>query len=175
PGGGGQRPGAARGAARRAARRRPAADDGRRRHRPRRPAAGARRFPGGRAMSLAVPPLRITDPAAFGRVAVLMGGTSAEREVSLQWGQGGLGALGARGVDAHAVDGCPALVVAIRAGTVDRVFNILRGNRGGGEDGVVQGLLQALGVPYTGAGVLGSALAMDKIRTKQVWIAEGLP
>ena len=126
-------------------------------------------------MSLAVPPLRITDPAAFGRVAVLMGGTSAEREVSLQSGQGVLEALRARGVDAHAVDGIPALVEAIRAGTVDRVFNILHGNRGGGEDGVVQGLLQALGVPYTGAGVLGSALAMDKIRTKQVWIAEGLP
>src|SRR5690606_35268757 len=99
----------------------------------------------------------------------------AEREVSLQSGQGVLEALRARGVDAHAVDGIPALVEAIRAGTVDRVFNILHGNRGGGEDGVVQGLLQALGVPYTGAGVLGSALAMDKIRTKQVWIAEGLP
>src|SRR5690606_39731906 len=65
----------------------------------------------------------------------------------------------------YAVDGIPALVEAIRVGTVDRVFNILHGNRGGGEDGVVQGLLQALGVPYTGAGVLGSALAMDKIRT----------
>src|SRR5690606_41438750 len=99
-------------------------------------------------MSLAVPPLRITDPAAFGREAVLMSGTSAEREVSLQSGQGVLESLRARGVDAHAVDGIPALVEAIRAGTVDRVFNILHGNRGGGEDGVVQGLLQALGVPY---------------------------
>src|SRR5690606_36747159 len=175
PGGGGQRPGTARGAARRAARRRPAADDGRRRHRPRRPAAGARRFPGGRAMSLAVPPLRTTDPAAFGRVAVLMGGTSAEREVSLQSGQGVLEALRARGVDAHAVDGIPALVEATRTGTLDRVFTSLHGNRGGGADGVVQGLLGALGVPYTGAGVLGSALAMDKIRTRQVWLAEGLP
>ncbi|HLT45146.1 MAG TPA: D-alanine--D-alanine ligase [Luteimonas sp.] len=126
-------------------------------------------------MSLAVPALRITDPAAFGRVAVLMGGTSAEREVSLQSGQGVFDALRSRGVDAQAVDGIPALVDAIRAGTVDRVFNILHGNRGGGEDGVVQGLLQALGVPYTGPGVLGSALTMDKIRTKQVWIAEGLP
>ena len=126
-------------------------------------------------MSLAVPALRITDPTAFGRVAVLMGGTSAEREVSLDSGRGVLEALRSRGVDAHAVDGIPALVDAIRAGTVDRVFNILHGNRGGGEDGVVQGLLQALGVPYTGPGVLGSALTMDKIRTKQVWIAEGLP
>ena len=111
----------------------------------------------------------------FGRVAVLMGGTSSEREVSLNSGAGVLEALRSRGVDAHAVDGIPALVDGIRAGKVDRVFNILHGNRGGGEDGVVQGLLEALGVPYTGPGVLGSALTMDKIRTKQVWIAEGLP
>jgi len=126
-------------------------------------------------MSLAVPAPRFTDPAVFGRVAVLMGGTSAEREVSLNSGQGVLDALRSRGVDAHAVDGIPALVDGIRAGKVDRVFNILHGNRGGGEDGVVQGLLEALGVPYTGPGVLGSALTMDKIRTKQVWMAEGLP
>ena len=126
-------------------------------------------------MSFAVPAPRFADPAVFGRVAVLMGGTSAEREVSLNSGQGVLDALRSRGVDAHAVDGIPALVDEIRAGKVDRVFNILHGNRGGGEDGVVQGLLDALGVPYTGPGVLGSALTMDKIRTKQVWIAEGLP
>jgi len=126
-------------------------------------------------MSLAIPPPRFADPAVFGRVAVLMGGTSAEREVSLNSGQGVLDALRSRGVDAHAIDGIPALVDGIRGGKVDRVFNILHGNRGGGEDGVVQGLLEALGVPYTGPGVLGSALTMDKIRTKQVWIAEGLP
>ena len=123
----------------------------------------------------AVPAPRFTDPAVFGRVAVLMGGTSAEREVSLDSGNGVLAALRSRGVDAQPVDGIPALVDAIRAGTIDRVFNILHGNRGGGEDGVVQGLLDALGVPYTGPGVLGSALTMDKIRTKQVWMAEGLP
>ncbi|MDH5833021.1 D-alanine--D-alanine ligase [Luteimonas kalidii] len=126
-------------------------------------------------MSFVVPAPRFTDPAVFGQVAVLMGGTSAEREVSLQSGQGVLDALRSRGVDAQPVDGIPALVDAIRAGGVDRVFNILHGNRGGGEDGVVQGLLEALGVPYTGPGVLGSALTMDKVRTKQVWIAEGLP
>lgn len=126
-------------------------------------------------MSTALPPPRTRDASAFGRVAVLMGGTSAEREVSLDSGRNVLEALRARGVDAHAVDGIPALVDAIRAGTVDRVFNILHGNRGGGEDGVLQGLLEALGVPYTGSGVLGSALSMDKIRTKQVWQAEGLP
>jgi D-alanine-D-alanine ligase len=121
------------------------------------------------------PALRITDPAGFGRVAVLLGGTSTEREVSLDSGRNVLEALQARGVQAFAVDGIPALIDAIREGKVDRVFNILHGNRGGGEDGVLQGLLDALGVPYTGPGVLGSALTMDKIRTKQVWMAEGLP
>ncbi|BAV96552.1 D-alanine--D-alanine ligase [Lysobacter enzymogenes] len=120
-------------------------------------------------------PLRVTDPAVFGRVAVLMGGTSAEREVSLDSGRGVLDALRSRGVDAFAVDGIPALIERIRAGGVDRVFNILHGNKGGGEDGVLQGVLEALGVPYTGSDVLGSALAMDKIRTKQVWIGAGLP
>ena len=122
----------------------------------------------------------ITDPRAFGRVAVLMGGTSSEREVSLNSGGNVLEALRARGVDAHAVDGIPALVDASRGNPFDRagfdrVFNILHGHNGGGEDGVLQGLLEALGVPYTGSGVLGCALSMDKIRTKQVWIALGLP
>src|SRR5688500_13827758 len=104
-----------------------------------------------------------------------MGGTSSEREVSLDSGRNVLDALRARGVAADAVDGIPALVDAIRGGRVDRVFNILHGNRGGGEDGVLQGLLDALQVPYTGSGVLGSALSMDKIRTKQVWLSLGLP
>lgn len=126
-------------------------------------------------MSVKFAALRVTDPAVFGRVAVLMGGTSAEREVSLDSGRGVLDALRSRGVDAFAVDGIPALIESIRAGAVDRVFNILHGNKGGGEDGVLQGVLEALGVPYTGSDVLGSALAMDKIRTKQVWIGSGLP
>ncbi len=120
-------------------------------------------------------PQRMTDPAGFGRVAVLMGGTSSERDVSLNSGSNVLTALLARGVDAFAVDGIPLLVDLIRNGGVDRVFNILHGNKGGGEDGVLQGLLEALGVPYTGSGVLGSALSMDKIRTKQVWLSCGLP
>lgn len=115
----------------------------------------------------------VHDPKRFGRVAVLMGGDSSEREVSLDSGRNVLAALQAQGVDAFAVDGIPALVEAIRAGGVDRVFNILHG--GDGENGVLQGLLQAMGVPYTGPGVLGSALTLDKIRTKQVWIAAGLP
>lgn len=115
----------------------------------------------------------ISDPAAFGRVAVLMGGTSAEREVSLDSGRNVLAALRARGVDAHAVDGIPALLEALSAKRFDRVFNILHG--GDGENGVLQGALEALGVPYTGPGVLGSALTLDKIRTKQVWLSAGLP
>ncbi len=121
---------------------------------------------------------RIADPREFGRVAVLMGGTSSEREVSLDSGRNVLEALRRKGVDASAVDGIPELVRQL-TGTggprFDRVFNILHGQRGGGEDGVVQGLLEALGVPYTGSGVLGSALSMDKVRTKQVWLALGLP
>lgn len=121
------------------------------------------------------PPLHVTDPQAFGRVAVLMGGSSAEREVSLDSGRNVLAALQARGVDAHAVDGIPELVDALVHGKFDRVFNILHGNKGGGEDGVLQGLLEALEVPCTGSGVLGTALAMDKIRTKQVWMSMGLP
>ncbi|MBD9436898.1 D-alanine--D-alanine ligase [Pseudoxanthomonas sp. PXM03] len=123
--------------------------------------------------TVTVQPPRFKDPARFGRVAVLMGGVSSEREVSLNSGQNVLAALLARGVQAFGVDGVPALIEAIRAGKVDRVFNILHG--GDGENGVLQGLLQSLGVPYTGPGVLGSALTMDKIRTKQVWQAAGLP
>ena len=119
--------------------------------------------------------MTVTDPRAFGRVAVLMGGTSSERDVSLDSGRNVLEALRARGIDAQPVDGIPALVNALVAKTFDRVFNILHGNRGGGEDGVLQGLLESFGVPYTGSGVLGSALAMDKIRTKQVWLTLGLP
>ena len=119
------------------------------------------------------PPLRVTDARAFGRVAVLMGGSSAEREVSLDSGRNVLAALQARGVDAHDVDGIPALVDALVHGKFDRVFNILHG--GDGENGVLQGLLQGFEVPYTGPGVLGSALTLDKIRTKQVWQAAGLP
>ncbi|RMH94196.1 D-alanine--D-alanine ligase [Lysobacter pythonis] len=120
-----------------------------------------------------LPPLAIGDPSCFGRVAVLLGGASSEREVSLKSGAAVLDALRSRGIDATGIDGIPALVEAIRAGAVDRVFNVLHG--GDGENGVLQGLLGALGVPFTGPGVLGSALTLDKIRTKQVWIAAGLP
>ena len=127
---------------------------------------------------MTLPARRVTDPRDFGRVAVLLGGTSSEREVSLDSGRNVLDALLRRGVDAYAVDGIPALVAELAATAgrrCDRVFNILHGHHGGGEDGVLQGLLEAFGVPYTGSGVLGSALSMDKIRTKQVWLSLGLP
>ena len=114
-----------------------------------------------------------TDPRRFGRVAVAYGGNSAEREVSLDSGRNVLAALRARGVDAHPVDGIPALLDALRAGHYARVFNILHGR--GGEDGMLQGALDALRIPYTGSGILGSALAMDKVRSKRGWQALSLP
>ena len=122
-----------------------------------------------------ITPAKISDPAQFGRVAVVMGGSSAEREVSLDSGRNVLAALKGRGVDAHAIDGIPALLDALRAGHFARVFNILHGQHGGGEDGVLQGALESLNVPYTGSGVLGSALSMDKVRSKRVWQSLGLP
>ena len=121
------------------------------------------------------PATLVEDPAQFGRVAVLLGGTSSEREVSLDSGRNVLDALRSRGIAADAVDGIPNLIRELQDGHFQRVFNILHGNKGGGEDGVLQGLLEALKVPYTGSGVLGSALSMDKIRTKQVWLSLGLP
>lgn len=112
-------------------------------------------------------------PAAFGKVAVLFGGTSAEREISLKSGGEVLRALQARGVDAHKVDPADGLLPQLLNGNFDRAFIVLHGR--GGEDGTVQGLLQLMNIPYTGSGVLGSALSMDKLRTKQVWLATGLP
>jgi len=117
--------------------------------------------------------LSIGDPKQFGRVAVLMGGTSSEREVSLDSGRNVLEALRARGVDAQPIDGIASLLDLLVAKRLDRVFNILHG--GDGENGVLQGLLDAFDIPCTGSNVLGSALSMDKIRTKQVWFALGLP
>ncbi|PIQ36900.1 MAG: D-alanine--D-alanine ligase [Lysobacterales bacterium CG17_big_fil_post_rev_8_21_14_2_50_64_11] len=115
------------------------------------------------------------NPSRFGRVAVLMGGTSSEREVSLNSGENVLHALRAHGVDALAVDGVPALLAGLQQRAYDRVFNVLHGNKGGGEDGVVQGLLEAYAIPVTGSSLLGTALAMDKVRSKQIWLALGLP
>lgn len=113
------------------------------------------------------------DPAVFGKVAVLFGGTSAEREISLKSGSAVLRGLKARGVDAHKVDPADGLVAQLQAGEFNHAFIMLHGR--GGEDGTVQALLEFLGIPYTGSGVLGSALSMDKLRTKQVWQAAQLP
>jgi D-alanine-D-alanine ligase len=117
--------------------------------------------------------VRITDPAAFGRVAVLMGGWSAEREVSLKSGAAVLTGLKARGVDAHGIDLTRNEVARLISGGFDRAFIALHGR--GGEDGVIQGVLEVFGIPYTGSGVLGCALAMDKLRTKRLWEGAGLP
>jgi D-alanine-D-alanine ligase len=109
----------------------------------------------------------------FGKVAVLMGGNSAEREISLISGQAVLASLQTSGVDAFAFDPAAQPIWNLAELRVDRVFNILHG--GAGEDGTVQGALDLLGIPYTGSGVLASALAMDKVRTKAVWEAAGVP
>ena len=115
---------------------------------------------------------QISNPDAFGRVAVLLGGASAEREISLLSGQAVHAALLDRGVDAHAVDATGDYINALMDGGFDRVWIALHGR--GGEDGTVQGLLEMLGIPYTGSGVLGSALAMDKLRTKQLLQGVGI-
>lgn len=107
----------------------------------------------------------------FGKVAVLMGGNSAEREISLMSGNAVLAALQRSGVAAHAFD--PAERELVELKRFDRAFIVLHGR--GGEDGTVQGALELMGVPYTGSGVLASALAMDKWRTKLVWQAAGIP
>ena len=113
------------------------------------------------------------DVATFGRVAVLYGGRSAEREVSLKSGAAVLAALQAAGVDAFAIDVGNDLLMRLNEQQIDRAFIVLHGR--GGEDGTVQGLLECAGIPYTGSGVLASALAMDKLRTKQIWQSVGLP
>jgi D-alanine-D-alanine ligase len=110
---------------------------------------------------------------AFGKVAVLMGGHSAEREISLRSGNMVLGALRKKGVDAHAFDPQDQRLEQLHAQKFDRAFIALHGRFG--EDGTVQGALEYLGIPYTGSGVMASALAMDKWRTKLVWLAGGIP
>jgi len=113
------------------------------------------------------------DPKALGRTAVLMGGSSAEREVSLMSGTGVLAALRSVSVDASAFDPAERDLAELRRDGYSRVFVALHGRHG--EDGTVQGALELLGIPYTGSGVMASAIAMDKVMTKRVWLAEGLP
>ena len=109
----------------------------------------------------------------FGKVAVLMGGFSSEREVSLNSGAAIVAALQSRGIDAHPFDPKAQDIVQLKALGFQTAFNTLHGTYG--EDGTVQGLLEALGVPYTGCGVMASAIGMDKYRTKLVWQGLGLP
>jgi D-alanine-D-alanine ligase len=113
------------------------------------------------------------DTRSMGKVAVLMGGRSAEREVSLMSGQGVLKALRDQGVDAHAFDPAQRPLQDLKTEGFARCFIALHGRFG--EDGTVQGALELLGIPYTGPGVMASAVAMDKLMTKRIWLAEGLP
>jgi D-alanine-D-alanine ligase len=113
------------------------------------------------------------DVAAMGKVAVLMGGHSAEREVSLMSGSGVLKALQSKGVDAHAFDPAERDISELKRKGFKRCFIALHGRFG--EDGTVQGALELLGIPYTGSGVMASSISIDKVMTKRVWIAEGLP
>ena len=110
--------------------------------------------------------------ALWGKVAVLMGGQSAERDISLMSGQGVLQALRSRGVDAHAFDPAEQSLSELKAQGFERCFIALHGRFG--EDGTVQGALELLGIPYTGSGVMASSLAIDKVMTKRLWLAEGL-
>jgi D-alanine-D-alanine ligase len=115
----------------------------------------------------------MSGPNDFGKVAVLMGGHSAEREVSLMSGSGVLKALQSKGVDAHAFDPAERDLSELKRKGFKRCFIALHGRFG--EDGTVQGALELLGIPYTGSGVMASSISIDKVMTKRVWIAESLP
>ena len=117
--------------------------------------------------------MNMVDAAALGKVAVLMGGSSAEREVSRMSGAGVLAALRARGVDAHGFDPAEQDMGQLRQQGFARCFIALHGRHG--EDGTVQGALELLGIAYTGSGVMASSVAMDKVMTKRIWDAVGLP
>ena len=109
----------------------------------------------------------------FGKVAVLMGGWAAEREVSLKSGQAVLQGLLEKGIDAHGIDAGRDVLDVLREQKFDLVFNMLHGR--GGEDGEIQGALELLQIPYTGCGVMASAISMDKLMTKRIWTGSGLP
>jgi len=120
-----------------------------------------------------LPGKKISDPTAFGQVALVIGGDSAEREVSLSGGRAVAAALSRTGIRHEVYDGPMALFEGIRQGRVDRVFNLLHGP--GGEDGSLQGALQLMDIPYTGSDLASSALTMDKVRSKWVWERNGIP
>lgn len=115
----------------------------------------------------------LIDPKSFGKVGVLFGGRSSEREVSIMSGTGVLNALRSRGVDAHPFDPGTQTLAELEAARFDRVFIALHGRFG--EDGTIQGVLETLRIPYTGSGVQASAIAIDKLTAKRIWAAEGLP
>ena len=131
--------------------------------------AQARRTADGRRRAMSID----GQPSHFGKVAVLMGGSSAEREISLMSGSGVLAALQSQGIDAQAFDPAERDLVELKRDGFARCFIALHGRHG--EDGTVQGALELLGIPYTGSGVMASAIAIDKVMTKRVWLAEGLP
>ncbi|MEJ8813574.1 D-alanine--D-alanine ligase [Variovorax ureilyticus] len=117
--------------------------------------------------------MSVIDPKSLGKVAVLFGGSSAEREISIMSGTGVLAALQSCGVDAHPFDPAEHDLADLRRNGFQRCFIALHGRHG--EDGTVQGALELLGIPYTGSGVMASSVAMDKVMTKRIWQADGLP
>ncbi len=117
-------------------------------------------------------PTKISNPGLFGRVGLLVGGDSAERQVSLDGGRAVLAALERKHISCQVFDGSAPLFEAISEGRIDRVFNLMHGP--GGEDGAIQGALQLMHIPVTGTGLLGSALSMDKVRSKWVWERLGI-
>jgi D-alanine-D-alanine ligase len=119
-----------------------------------------------------VPAMKIHDPIQFGNVGLLVGGENAEREVSLDGGRAVLAALQRNHITTEVFDGSAALFEAINGGRINRVFNLMHGP--GGEDGAIQGALQLMAIPVTGTSLLGSALSMDKVRSKWVWERQGI-
>ena len=119
-----------------------------------------------------VPAMKTNDSATFGNVGLLVGGDSAEREVSLNGGRAVFEALRRNRIKTEMFDGSSALFEAINAGRIGRVFNLMHGP--GGEDGAIQGALQLMNVPVTGTGLLGSAISMDKVRSKWIWQRQGI-
>jgi len=124
------------------------------------------------AATFTVPKLKTLDPDRFGKVGLVVGGDSAERDISLDGGRAVLAAMQRQHIQSEMLDGSSALFEAIAAGRITRVFNLVHGP--GGEDGALQGALQLLGIPVTGAGLLGSALSMDKVRSKWIWQRRGI-
>ncbi len=119
-----------------------------------------------------IPAKKASHPGSFGTVGLLVGGDSAEREVSLDGGRAVFAALQRNRIKTELFDGSAALFEAISAGRIDRVFNLMHGP--GGEDGAIQGALQLMHVPVTGTGLLGSAISMDKVRSKWIWERQGI-